>query len=125
MAKHPYFSNKKAIIPIFFVSILWFLYGRNDRVTTLTLRDTYGMRTCILLRKTASNQAAILTKNNQTTRAWLLFGRSDRIRTCGIVLPNKSAPIFSLIYKAFRGFLVQKRCFQVLLQALFPRSPKL
>ena len=30
MAKHPYFSNKKAIIPIFFVSILWFLYGAGD-----------------------------------------------------------------------------------------------
>ena len=26
-ANYPYFSNKKAIIPIFFVSILWFLYG--------------------------------------------------------------------------------------------------
>ena len=25
----PHFDNKKAIIPIFFVSILWFLYGRN------------------------------------------------------------------------------------------------
>ena len=27
MAKYPRFDNKKAIIPIFFVSILWFLYG--------------------------------------------------------------------------------------------------
>ena len=32
------------------------------------------------------------------------YGRSDRIRTCGIDVPNKSAPIFFLIYKAFRGF---------------------
>ena len=53
------------------------------------------------------------------------FGRSDRVRTCGIDVPNKSAPIFSLIYKAFRGFLVQKRCFRMLSFALFPRSPKL
>ena len=28
--KYPYFSNKKTIIPIFFVSILWFLYGAGD-----------------------------------------------------------------------------------------------
>ena len=52
------------------------------------------------------------------------YGRSDRVRTCGIDVPNKTIPIFCLIYKAFRGFLVQKRCFRVLLQALFPRSPK-
>ena len=51
-------------------------------------------------------------------------GRNDRIRTCDIVLPNKSVPIFSLISGAFRGFWVQKRCFRVLLFALFPRSPK-
>lgn len=29
-AKHPYFCNKKAIIPIFFVSILWFLYDAGE-----------------------------------------------------------------------------------------------
>ena len=27
MPENPHFGNKKAIIPIFFVSILWFLYG--------------------------------------------------------------------------------------------------
>ena len=32
MAKYPHFGNKKAIIPIFFVSILWFLYGRSDGI---------------------------------------------------------------------------------------------
>ena len=53
------------------------------------------------------------------------FGRSDRIRTCGIDVPNKSAPIFCLIYRAFRGSPVQKRCFRVLLSTLFPHSPKL
>ena len=30
----PLFGNKKAIILIFFVSILWFLYGRDDRTRT-------------------------------------------------------------------------------------------
>ena len=32
------------------------------------------------------------------------YGRSDRIRTCGIDVPNAKMPIFSLLYKAFRGF---------------------
>ena len=55
----------------------------------------------------------------------LIFGRSDRIRTCGIDVPNAKMPIFSLLYKAFRGFCVQNQCFRVLLEALFPRSPNL
>ena len=54
-----------------------------------------------------------------------LSGRSDRIRTCGIDVPNAKMPIFSLLYKAFRGFCVRNQCFRLLLQALFPRSPKL
>ena len=52
-----------------------------------------------------------------------LTSSAGRNRTCDFCVPNKSAPIFSLIYKAFRGFWVRKRCFRVLLQALFPRSP--
>ena len=52
-------------------------------------------------------------------------GRSDRIRTCGIDVPNAKMPIFSLLYKAFRSFCVRNQCFRVLFQALFPRSPKL
>ena len=52
-------------------------------------------------------------------------GRSDRVRTCGIDVPNAKMPIFSLLYKAFRGFCVQNQCFRVLLEALFPRSPNL
>ena len=52
------------------------------------------------------------------------YGRSDRIRTCGIDVPKKSESIFPLIYKAFRGFCIRNRCFRVLLRALFPRSPR-
>ena len=33
-AKQPHFGNKKAIIPIFFVSILWFLYGADEGTRT-------------------------------------------------------------------------------------------
>ena len=32
--KIPYLGNKKTIIPIFSVSILWFLYGRSDGIRT-------------------------------------------------------------------------------------------
>ena len=39
MAKHPYFGNKKAIIPIFFVSILWFLYGGQRWIRTTEVED--------------------------------------------------------------------------------------
>ena len=52
------------------------------------------------------------------------FGRSDTTRTCDPRIPNKSAPIFSLIYKAFQDFWVRKRCFRMLSFALFPRSPR-
>ena len=41
-AKCSYFGNKKAIIEIFFVYILWFLYGAGDRSrtgTAVTPRD--------------------------------------------------------------------------------------
>ena len=54
-----------------------------------------------------------------------LFGRSDRIRTCGIDVPNKTIPIFCVIFTTFRCFLVRKRCFRMLLSPLFPRSPNL
>ena len=35
------------------------------------------------------------------------FGRSDRIRTCGIDVPKKPIPIFCVIFTLFRGFRVQ------------------
>ena len=43
-AKHPYWSNKKTIIPIFFVSILWFLYGPSDRSRTCGLLNPIQAR---------------------------------------------------------------------------------
>ena len=51
-------------------------------------------------------------------------GRSDRIRTCGIDVPNAKFLIFCVIWRAFRGFLVRIDCFRVLLAALNPGSPK-
>ena len=52
------------------------------------------------------------------------FGRSDRIRTCDLVNPNKYAIVFWLLLLTFWCFLVRKRCFSMLSFALFPRSPK-
>ena len=55
----------------------------------------------------------------------IFFGRNDRIWTCDIVLPNKTIPIFCVIFASFWCFLVRNRCFRVLLSPLFPRSPTL
>ena len=45
------------------------------------------------------------------------YGRSDRIRTCGIDVPNAKKLIFYVILRAFRGFLVRIDCFRVLFAA--------
>ena len=47
----------------------------------------------------------------------LIFGRSDRVRTCGIDVPNAKNLIFYVILRAFRGFLVRIDCFRVLFTA--------
>ena len=51
-------------------------------------------------------------------------GRSDRIRTDGIEVPNAKNLIFYVILRAFRGFLVRIDCFRVLFAACNPGSPK-
>ena len=47
----------------------------------------------------------------------LFFGRSGRIRTDGIEVPNAKNLIFCVILRAFRGFLVRIDCFRVLFAA--------
>ena len=54
----------------------------------------------------------------------------EEIELCGLctdicVISKKPIPIFCVIFTAFRSFRVRNRCFRMLLQALFPRSPKL
>ena len=39
-SKSPHFGNKKAIIPIFFVSILWFLYGWDRWIRTIEMPES-------------------------------------------------------------------------------------
>ena len=53
-----------------------------------------------------------------------LFGRSGGTWTHGLQFPNKYAIVFWLLLLTLWCFLVRKRCFPMLLWALFPRSPK-
>ena len=51
------------------------------------------------------------------------YGPSDRIRTCGILLPNLSGILFPLVYSGFRRFLIYFAYSLALLSPLFPSVP--
>ena len=51
-------------------------------------------------------------------------GPSDRIRTCGILLPNLSGILFPLVYSGFRRFLICFTYSLTLLSPLFPGVPE-
>ena len=48
------------------------------------------------------------------------YGRGDRIRTCGILVPNLSGKLFMLVYSGFQCFLI---CFTYSLTLLSPLCP--
>ena len=117
-------------------------FGRNDRIllgTAKKRRVDFAFSTCLgqvrLWQSTGLSFTTALLRilfiplsNKKVTgilNACYFFGRNDRIRTCDIVLPNKTIPIFCVIFASFWCFLVRNRCFRVLLKALFPRSPNL
>ena len=50
-------------------------------------------------------------------------GPSDRIRTCGILLPNLSGILFLLVYSGFRPFSICFTYSLTLLSPLFPGVP--
>jgi len=65
---------------------------------------------------------SIETKNPNASPIRKVFGlfvcgRSGRIRTDGIEVPNAKNLIFYVILRAFRGFLVRIDCFRVLFAA--------
>ena len=60
-------------------------------------------------------------KSSQAIRSLRRRGPSDRIRTCGILLPNLSGILFPLVYSGFRRFLI---CFTYSLTLLFPLFPR-
>ena len=51
------------------------------------------------------------------------YGPSDRIRTCGILLPNLSGILFPLVYSGFRHFFICFTYSLTLLSPLFPSVP--
>ena len=51
------------------------------------------------------------------------YGRGDRIRTCGILVPNLSGKLFPLVYSGFRRFLICFTYSLLLLSPLFPGVP--
>ena len=53
-----------------------------------------------------------------------LTGPSDRIRTCGILLPNLSGILFPLVYSGFRCFLICFTYSLTLISPLFPSVPE-
>ena len=67
------------------------------------------------------------TFNAEKPPFWAVFlkkhGPSDRIRTCGILLPNLSGILFPLVYSGFRRFLICFTYSLTLLSPLFPGVP--
>ena len=56
-------------------------------------------------------------------RRSFLYGRSEVIRTPGILLPNLSGKLFPLVYSGFRRFLICFTYSLLLLSPLFPGVP--
>ena len=51
-------------------------------------------------------------------------GPSDRVRTCGLMVPNLSGILFPLVYSGFRRFLICFTYSLTLLSPLFPGVPE-
>ena len=52
-------------------------------------------------------------------------GPSDRVRTCGLMVPNCCPNFFPLVYSHFRSFPLGFPYSLTLFEALFPRVPRL
>ena len=63
------------------------------------------------------------TAKNRPERRSFLYGRSEVIRTPGILLPNLLRTLFSLVYSGFRHFLICFTYSLTLLSPLFPGVP--
>ena len=64
------------------------------------------------------------TAKNRPERRSFLYGRSEVIRTPGILLPNLSGILFPLVYSGFRRFLICFTYSLTLLSPLFPGVPE-
>ena len=63
------------------------------------------------------------TAKDRPERRSFLHGRSEVIRTPGILLPNLSGILFPLVYSVFRRFLICFTYSLLLLSPLFPGVP--
>ena len=87
-------------------------------------RYFYPLTTVVMWLGTTKNR----TFNAEKPPLWAVFlkkgGPSDRIRTCGILLPNLSGILFPLVYSGFQRFLICFTYSLTLLSPLFPGVPE-
>ena len=73
-----------------------------------------------LEKKAQSKRTLLNTAKDRPERRSFLYGRSEVIRTPGILLPNLSGILFPLVYSGFQCFLI---CFTYSLTLLSPLCP--
>jgi len=76
-----------------------------------------------LEKKAQSKRTLLNTAKDRPERRSFLYGRSEVIRTPGILLPNLSGILFPLVYSGFRRFLICFTYSLALLSPLFPGVP--
>ena len=77
-----------------------------------------------LEKKAQSKRTLLNTAKDRPERRSFLYGRSEVIRTPGILLPNLSGILFPLVYSGFRRFLICFTYSLALLSPLFPGVPE-
>lgn len=71
------------------------------------------------------NSNFLMQKNLQNQLISEVFGPSDSVRTCGLMVPNCCPNFFPLVYSHFRSFPLGFPYSLTLFEALFPRVPRL
>ena len=77
-----------------------------------------------LEKKAQSKRTLLNTAKDRPERRSFLYGRSEVIRTPGILLPNLLRTLFLLIYSSFLCFLICFTYSLTLLSPLFPGVPE-
>ena len=77
-----------------------------------------------LEKKAQSKRTLLNTAKDRPERRSFLYGRSEVIRTPGILLPNLSGKLFLLVYSDFQPFSICFTYSLTLLSPLFPGVPE-
>ena len=77
-----------------------------------------------LEKKAQSKRTLLNTAKDRPERRSFLYGRSEVIRTPGILLPKKCRTLFSLVYSGFWSFLICFTYSLTLFSPLFPGVPE-